>query len=174
MSVTILTKSTEVATVKVLDWLMHLNVKFNNISTLDFMYDKISISFSTLEKPKINYNDTDISATNKWTRKYVRTKVPNYPIEFQDFVFDELKSFHISLISSLNISGRLLGSNNQYIDPMNVNKVHVLLKARELGIKIPNTLISNDESKINSFIASNDKSIIKPLSEPFIFLKENK
>lgn len=91
----------------------------------------------------------------------------------RNHIIDEIKSFQDLLFSSFDQRIRTLGTNSQYLSPLQVSKTKVLIEAQKVGFNIPATLITSSKQEVIDFKRKYARIITKPLSNPIFIWGEN-
>ena len=166
----------ELTTEDVINWIQYYNGKVTRINGDDLLEKKLLLkinnsqeSFKNLTKDKINiawfrrYKSEELNPPNINISKYNFSAFKNHlNSEFRkayDYYVEKLTE-NAKIISSLEIEKKL-------------NKIIVLEKAKKVGLKIPNSIITNNKSEITNFVKLNKDCIIKPLSECIYFFEKN-
>ncbi len=144
------------STLDVIKWLEFYNKEFIIIQSVDdFHLHNISISQS--------YFDTNISAI--WYRKLkinpqgINVKSFELQQTSYKFLISELKYFYFA-IEEFSKSIKRLGNGFKLMD---LNKIEVLLKAKKLGICIPDFLLTTNKTELLAFKTKHTKIITKPI-----------
>ena len=174
----ILSKSTDVDTDFVIEWLHFLKEPFIRINDEELMTGLTSFYYETqnYEKSYFIINDCkyffeDIKVV--WFRKFgflldYESKL-NLERDLLGFLFDEFKILRDLILNLLKdkiwLHDRVLKKS----------KLEVLEFAKKSGLDIPNTIITNNKKTLLSFSNKNKDNIItKPLAEAkYIILKNN-
>lgn len=141
----------------------------------------IKYTYGNVGRNKLSFNlsnDEAFHTTRKvvWFRKFpdCSMSVDGDKIQIKKFLVNELtefiKSYYYHCIYNENIS--VLGTTS--FGYQEINKIHSLLIARKVGLNIPTTLVSNQESETHKFIQFNDEIIAKPISQSTIFYSDSK
>lgn len=159
----------ESSTNEVMNWLVSKSQNVIRINNFDSPTE-FNIFFSNQEIDLKFYGQNIISI---WFRRYPKISEDEYAKidnNLKKHLEAELNNFLWGLFGVSKFL-KVIGSNNNYIDFLNVNKTVSLLKAREVGLNIPSTFLSNNLIEIQTKFKMNN-SIVKPLSEPiFIYGK---
>lgn len=180
----IFTVSGDLSTDKVTDWLIKKGYEVMRCN-VDTGYENESTSFelnkdafkSIISVSNIEINIDEIKSV--WVRKYIN---PDFPrtIKF-DSRFEERSndiynyltkeySFSVfSLIEFLKEGKKVLGGKIT----KQPSKYEMLLAARNIGIDIPNTLITTKKSHLLDFLKRNYEIITKPIKEVELFTRNN-
>lgn len=121
-----------------------------------------SITYNFTDDIVVKYKDYEYNFRDLHSVYFRRapTIFPNCQnIEDTNFINGERKDF---------FEGLYLALNCKWINPLfstykAERKIYQLSVAREVGFKIPNTILSNDPKQITNFIKINGKCIIKPI-----------
>jgi len=171
MNIIIFSKDCDNSTNQVIDWLTwhaHTPIRINHYSDFFQLFNRVGI-----DNNNISFIHNLKSEFGIWYRRrgvlagtseldYIDTETHYHLKEellslFQ-FCFDELEE-------SSKIS---LGSKNG----SRINKLLVLKHARKSGLKIPNTLITNQKNILTEFLKKQDSLITKPISEATMFMSK--
>ena len=160
-------------TYQVIDWLMFYGAKVYYQNIIDHDKNDISISLDQ------NYNKSFLKIDNKvikpgtkfWLRKFPRYIYPKLlfgidNVLIKSFVNEEREAFIKFYYSYHRNAFSHLGSNSQYNSPLQVNKLESLIQARNCGLNIPKSIVTNAKCDIKEFLDEVKTAIIKPLSEP--------
>jgi hypothetical protein len=158
----------------VIEWLYSGKIKYHrinieNIDEIKFTQMKINNMFWGSKHEKKQYGAVwfRFNAQNKFINESISDENLNQHLDM------EMKSFKINLYNflyknSYNSIGYCNNGNFSITD-----KINSLQIAAEIGLKIPNTLITNNSKNISTFKERHKEVIIKPISEMVIFKNEN-
>jgi ATP-GRASP peptide maturase of grasp-with-spasm system len=179
-SVLILSSSNDSSTNKVMDWIHSFNHKSLRINGNDFYNSELSfVQEIGNEVNKANIKCLNID-TNKidsiWYRKgsltfkYNLTEINEKHLKKQIYshLIDEYENGKNNFFHSL-LEKKSLGS--RFSNPP--TKIDMLIKAKEINIDIPDTIITNNKTQLELFIFKYKEVITKPISEIAI-LNRNK
>ncbi|UPZ17992.1 grasp-with-spasm system ATP-grasp peptide maturase [Flavobacterium humidisoli] len=166
---------------KVIDWLYFYNANFRRLNGADFTPEK---NFKIdLVNNKLILDDNAISPIEINVIFYRRWVKPNVvKIDFENYLKrnytkDEvllIECYHTYLRSELNAYTNSIFSffkSKAWIPNVHlarrggINKIDVLLKAKELGLSIPDTIIASSKEEVLNFIKEYKRIITKPISE---------
>jgi len=171
----ILSTGEDLSTSHVVDWLNYLNLNFDRINNEDLVGVEI----------KINNLNTEIRLQNKkkylfnnyssyWYRRG-NFSIPNQIIDdsaYLDFMksinkfnFDERRTVQEFIHDNLKNKKNTI---NSFTDN-DLNKLNFLNAAKEIGLKIPNTIITTYKQDVLEFAELNKKIISKSIHEGFAF-----
>lgn len=144
------------STIEVIKWLKYYNQKFIIINSItDFQLHNIGVTE--------NYFIENVSAI--WYRKLqinpqtINSKSTELERSSYNFLLSESKWFYFTLELFLkNIKS--LGNGFEYMD---LNKIEVLLKAKEIGINTPNFLLTTNKTELVEFKNKHTTIITKPI-----------
>lgn len=104
--------------------------------------------------------------TSVWYRRPGRPKLPaDYDLSTQQFISGESKDTLAGLWELLDVTWVNHPDHNRHAN----NKIRQLLVASQLGLKIPDTIITNNpEQALEFFHTHSNGTIIKPLSQPML------
>lgn len=165
------------ATANIIDWLIYYNEKFIRINETDILNIKVEInnkeeSVSLYEKNKhINLCDINSYWYRRGNFQIKNQLLPNKNSVtkiINNYVLDE--SEHLSMF--LHDATNEIISINSYHDTY-INKLCVLKKAKQLGIRIPDTLITSDKKDLKEFYQKHENIISKPIREGLSFILKN-
>lgn len=155
----IISESSDISTPNVMDWL-HFYGKKVVRKNVDADYENFNL--------KIN-NDavtTSLKDFVVWNR---RGYLPLIPIELKKTVWiDYLKKEQLSVLFSIESFNKenYIGSYNQ---EFNNNKLLILESAVDSGLKIPNTIVTNNKKDLLGFIEEGKRYITKSLyKSPYV------
>ncbi|MBB4808242.1 ATP-GRASP peptide maturase of grasp-with-spasm system [Chryseobacterium defluvii] len=170
----------EITTEEIMDWLASMEIDFHRINGDFLLKDKKRELIISNNKNKENENYTMNDANVVWFRRwhqfeYEEQLIIGNPVidhdtksRLMNFLKGEYMTFCNYLFSKVN--------RDKWIDhpgTQSLNKLFVLEKASELGIKIPETLVTNDKQSLIEFIKIHNQVITKPLNEVDAFEIEN-
>lgn len=116
-----------------------------------------------------NNNIHSFFPTAVWMRRW---GFPIYPSTFDDFSlafsFSEISS---TLNGAQSILNNCLWINDPERERLATNKIKQLRLAKELGLLIPKTLITNDPNQVINFYKTTNRVIFKPVSASQITLR---
>lgn len=148
----------EKTTDDIIRWLLFFGVSFKRINSEDFC--ETPNSFTIENEPLIEYKSI-------WFRRWL----PNVYIDLNEeninnHDFFRLQQFLVTEFwSSSNLFFKKFNKSNWLSHPntCNVNKIDVLGIAKNLGILIPETIITNDKEILRKFIIKYGNVITKPI-----------
>lgn len=161
----------ELTTEEMIEWLNYLGVKSYRLNGDDLIDHQFNIELGNMDGVKTSFEDIFASVCVIWNRRWT-----NYSFldDLQNSDFDgrnvekitrhlrmefyALTSFLINLISEKTV---IVDRFNTMV----VNKLQVLKKAKELGLKIPETIITNSKNELKLFIQKHKRIITKTISE---------
>jgi len=162
----IITHKEDYTTDYVIDKLNQKSIPYFRFNCEDYLSYDITLEYNTQEILSIN-NVTKF--TSVW---YRRTKLPVIDCENQSeklFLLNEMDNFMQNLFEIIN--AKWLST------PISVaaaeNKLAQLRIAREIGMNVPSTMITTNTVQLKSFIAKNQKTIIKPIARGRIDYADN-
>ena len=172
--------SLEHTTNEVIDWIDHFNVPFKRLNGIDF-YKNIYIKFTDegcqIDLPDIDWGKIETVWFRRWLApenknqiyfKLDENNIDNYKLQFNEYLKSEFKyltSFFFGWIPRKKIFGRLPVEE--------INKLKVLAKANELGIKIPTTYITSHGKKLINLINENNLITKSISNSPAIRIQNN-
>ncbi len=152
MSILILSSNDDITTDKVIDWILHFNKKPFRVDFENFLRNSsISIDlFNKKTRIKDNINKEFVEAA--WFRMDTRN----------DFYLDEFSEFNnIRIINNylrkeiITAKSLFLSNNNikwlSEYETVNLNKYKVLEVAKQIGLKTPKTIITNNKYDLTKF-----------------------
>lgn len=168
--VLILSRQSDYSTNKVIDWLSYYKVPFFRLNDEDLALGKIKVNFNLNNNTyffKKNNQVIDISSINiVWFRKFGFLDMYEKFFKKQEpssnllkYTYSEFDKIRTLLISVLEDKKWLYFKDNM------LSKVEVLRLAKKHGLKIPETVITNDHSFLNKTFTSNIEIITKSLGE---------
>lgn len=141
---------------------LRINSETITHSNITYLNDSLKISCK-LKKKTHEYDITNINSV--WFRRLIRPEI-NQRIakEYNNFCYDETRAF---------LEGLFFSIKAKWINPVhNVliaeRKALQLTIARDLGLLIPDTIISNDADELRSFTESHERIICKPIHSGLI------
>jgi ATP-GRASP peptide maturase of grasp-with-spasm system len=177
----IISSQEDVSTSEVIDWLLFYNVEFLRISEKDiWKYISVSLSnrndtnimfsinnkkysfldFSVIwyRRSFINLNSIHLTVAVKDLQKSINRHIENEHIELHQFAINHVKSLFV--INSIKDTG--------------INKITILQSAKDVGLTIPDSIITSDKSELLNFYKKHKKIITKNISQGvFIFSSKN-
>lgn len=160
--VTIFTTDDDVSSNIVHDWLLHLGVTVNRVNNFP---ENFSEEFSlSISHNGVNSNFKNINRV--WFRRWSATvfgigNIQN-ALENEKSALKRIFSKQLPLKFLINKPADLL-----------ISKTKTLEVAAQIGVDIPETLITNSKAKLKAFIDSKKSVIVKPLYEPLFINKRN-
>lgn len=168
----ILSKANDLTTSTVLKWLYNFKQEFVRINGENTVTD-FHFALNENEQAYLHYKDLSINLEKIQSFWYRRGKV-NLEKYTKDKIQDDPqieKVIHESIINEMqiledyfyqNLKGKKsIGS----YDRRGVNKLTTLNTAREIGLKIPQTIITTDKKKVAAFLKKHQAIITKPIHE---------
>jgi ATP-GRASP peptide maturase of grasp-with-spasm system len=159
----------EPSTCNVIAWLKYSGAKFRRINFSDFINEKIPVSIginSGKQYVAIDHDvlEDDFAENNVvWLRKldvYANESINNKLGNIHKWIKDEYSVFTKSLMLSLKKAKWLCNSDAQYL-----NKIDVLNQARQCGLNIPETIVTNNKIALENHLEKFPKSITKCISD---------
>jgi ATP-GRASP peptide maturase of grasp-with-spasm system len=175
------TQEFDSSTDKVIDWIDYNGFNFIRINentelNLSFIsQDFCNDSFFILEKERKEINSNEIKAY--WYRRgYLNNKqqyiidceIKNYKRTVNKYLIREneyFKEFFYFILESKNHIGSI--SDNK------INKLKVLSHAKEIGLLIPNTIITNKKEDLLNFLSEHNQVITKSIKDNLHLDTEN-
>lgn len=180
MSILIISESHEPSTNIVVRWLSHLKKKFIRINQDDSYWftRHISNSESSIEIRGGSFVLENETIDSIWHRRgsiKIAVDPTNGSTEkllsnIREYLIGEAKAVQTDIYNKLNTHA---STNITKYDVLNENKLEVLDKAREVGLKIPDTIITNNKIDLLSFIQKKGKCICKAVNANFSFRLED-
>lgn len=164
----IITENSDISTNKVISYLIGSGKEFIRLNTnasinLSFSIIDNNISFQ-LNNKVLNKKDTF------WIRRGHFNFIPNLSIQIdkqiRDYLFKEENSLNKSLELYLKEEYNIIGS---YLYEVENYKLTHLLLAKQCGLNIPSTLITNNKNELLSFFNKYDTVISKALRYSPVF-----
>jgi len=171
----------ELSTNRVINWIKFFGGKYIRIRPEDVLYktvvfDNTRICLKKFDDYSVSWNE--IKAV--WYRKWDLSSCFNFLNESSLDTRNSIEidyHFHSEYRVYCEHFYYLLRDKNWLSKPSStkLNKLNVLSSANELGIKTPNTCVTNSKSELNTFFSKNNSGIItKTLGNaPDVMLKDN-
>lgn len=184
----ILSEIDDVSTNYIIDWFLLYDEKFIRYNGIKneksiFNFDKVlynlnleNDSFDLLSKNNFKLNSSSLKSI--WYRRpfigvsdFTKIEKSNFDnrINFnliENNILYHNKVFKDIIIDSFNSAAKKIGT----YEKNSLNKFIILKKAKKIGLDIPNTIVTNSQSKAISFLKKNNFEIItKPLYEVISF-----
>jgi hypothetical protein len=153
----IVTESNDKSVDNVIEWLYYYRKEYKRTNVdSDFISFKFEINNNNCYNSFVDYN--------VWNR---RGYPPLFPNHLRKTIWsDYLKKEQIPILACIEINNNFYGS---YLDEFNNNKIYNLQLASTCGLKIPETIVTNNKIDLISFIRKNTKYITKSLYQsPFM------
>jgi ATP-GRASP peptide maturase of grasp-with-spasm system len=168
----IISDSYDFSTNDVIDWLKFLGGKFIRVNGIDTITDKpYCVTFETTSISSHELDDSNIKAI--WYRRWYQSRVSeNIMIEEDNILQNDINRY---LNREFNSSSKAFFSKLKSKNWLNCpddaqnDKFFTLKKAKEIGLNVPETIITNSKKELISFIEKNKQIIVKSLSEPTFF-----
>jgi ATP-GRASP peptide maturase of grasp-with-spasm system len=157
----IASQQNETSTHQVMDWLEYLGSEFQKINAIDISND-LNIQISN-EKIKSHFNKTDLNVSAQNAFWYRRWDFEVLIKKYQTKENGVQNNIELGCISNYIhfLFNKFPKINSIYdID----NKLIELFVAKEVGLLIPNSLVTNEKKHLLSFYNQNQRIITKPLS----------
>lgn len=164
----------------IIDWLLFYNASFIRVNGDDFNFQrkfKIDIEKRTILCESYNIDPLEISCVfyRRWfspvvyKSKYEYYKTLNYSQEEVDFS-DNFRSYLSAEVIAYSNAFFSMFSGKEWIPHHKIargglNKIDVLMQAKENGLNIPETLITSRKIDVLEFKNKNGSIITKPISE---------
>lgn len=161
----ILSSYTDFSTYEVQRWLDKMNTPYIRLNSCNDYKLDINMTESCIITKKGKILLSDIKCV--WYRRKEMTKVLSSSPENYQFIND----ININLLSEEGTAYSSLLSNLKHAFWLNspktssINKFEVLVEANALGIKTPETIISNDYDSIKEFITKHKRVITKNVKD---------
>ena len=167
--VLIISSEDDLSTNDVIDWLIYLKIPFLRISHLDkIYYTNVKINLNQFSVDlfinNVEYNLTDF--TFFWYRRsFLNMHI--LPYDNKSKLGKEIKRHLESEAQEINrivksyIQNNSLNKHNDIF----LNKLESLIKAKELKINIPDTLVTNNKKDLLEFIKNKNGVITKNISQ---------
>jgi len=165
IKILVVTSQQDVHTDIVLSHLSKLNVNFFRLNT-DSFFEDYNYSFFYSNKGAIisifnkkNFKQFDFYSGVAWYRKPQKTffhRDQKFEKNSAEFISSETSNLFRFLYTNNNVKW----VNNYYTNIKNSSKASQLILAKEIGFKIPDTLITNKISEFEDFYNKHDKSVI--------------
>ena len=152
--VLIISHDSDGVTDDVIEWVKYLDIKcdIDKKNNTDFTktIDLYSDTYDSIWYRKIPSSITSFTANDK-----------------DNFILSELKSQHIAYLKSYSFK-KCLGT----VDDVAPNKMSTLRLAKNIGLSIPDTILTSSKKDLIRFYKNNEEVIFKCISDPIV-LKEN-
>lgn len=165
----ILTGAEDMTTLAVIQWLRFLKQELMVISDRDVIDEISIINFQT----HIRFTDQRVLDFSKVTAYWYRRGNFNLetPVDKPESIGRHLKNEMKQLVEILH--RQLLHVPNLSSDEHSeVNRINVMLQARNLGFKLPDFGIFNTRTQVAGFLETHGKIVTKPLSDG-LFISED-
>lgn len=162
----------EDTTEEVMQWVQYYNGKAMRLNGIDMTESNMAIDLNSNEN--VLFKPQSVKVV--WFRRYMIQKKPileefdsqNY-MKFELYKAREYRQFYNLILSSF--------TNCKFISSLsidnNLNKLLVLRMAKEVGIRVPKSIVTNNKKDAIHFLTFNNESIVKPLSNGSYFRKGN-
>ncbi|WP_306350325.1 grasp-with-spasm system ATP-grasp peptide maturase [Flavobacterium sp. '19STA2R22 D10 B1'] len=177
--VIIFSETTDLSTNQVIDWLIFNNTKYIRYNEAKSYYKQSLLDKSYSYKIGDNIFDHSIENSNQIKSIWFRRPYKGINDMFEIIPTNGLIPFkklesnlknHYTILKNLIINSLLKYRTLGSYETIQLNKPIVLSIAKNVGLKIPNTIITNDYKELRRFyIQNNNKIITKALSESFRF-----
>jgi ATP-GRASP peptide maturase of grasp-with-spasm system len=176
----ITTKTNELTSENVIDWLRYYKMDVTRINAEDFDSDDFQFILNNDEKFQNQHKalSFDIIWLRRWKeREFYQDFLDRMKDTFDGEILFKLtysikRDYEIltkALIKSFNSKSFL--SNT---DQLNVNKLEVLMNAVNIGLKIPDTMVTGNKKKLEQFYTKQKNGVItKDLDSPFYMHRKN-
>jgi ATP-GRASP peptide maturase of grasp-with-spasm system len=171
----ILSDSYDFSTNDVIDWLKSLGGKFIRVNGVDTITDKsycMTFEETRVSNHKLDYSNIEAIWYRRWNPSGISESVV---IEEANIFQNEMNRY---LNREFNSSSRAFFSKLKSKiwlnspDDAQTNKFFILKKAKEIGLNVPETIITNSKIELMSFMEKHSQIIVKSLSEPTFFKYE--
>lgn len=153
----------EYTTDLVFDWVIHLGGNAKRVNGKELIENKHRISLSN-ESHGFTFNDIDPSQVSTiWYRRWFNS---DYKLSSNKKVNSYLKREYYALSQyffSCFEETKWYNKHN-YLQDF-ISKTEQLIIAKQVGFKIPDTIVTNNKKELLSFFEKHKSIIIKPLSE---------
>ncbi len=163
----------ELSTEHIIDWLNYYNAKVKRINGDDLKEKEFSFNIDNIEETTdfLEIDNVKVVWYRRWTDKVIFTNksIDNTSIlsidNHRKSEFNELSKYFYYLLR-----------NKKWISKpsSNITKSEMLSKAKNVGLEIPNTLITTKKKDLLDFISKNNNIIIKSISEVFFITYKGK
>ena len=179
----ILSEEKDVTTDYVCNWFNHYNAEYIRLNK-EVDIDIINDIMINNDKTEIIFKKgNQIISTNNidiiWFRRgQIILTLSSFEIlkDFDNYIISKIKSNIIEQNSILqNFIYSFLKQKKSINNPIfyNINKLYVLQKAKEIGLEIPDSLITKNKNILNEFINTNQNIITKNIYEQMILQFDN-
>jgi len=164
----------EPTTDMVIDWLIKQEVKFFRINTDDlYSYNSDNLYSYADNKLVINGQIIDVSTVNViWYRRWYDYEA--LPVKPKNQVERQLRHELISEVNNfLYFLQHLFNGKEWLCNPIaNIthNKLHTLKAAKESGLRVPETIVTNSKNELIRFRKKCGEVITKPIADPGIYI----
>lgn len=172
--VLIISSEDDQSTNDVIDWLRYFKIKYIRISHLDIINYKNLIVNNNEFDVELLINGLSYKLTEFnffwYRRSFLNLQLKeleiNSPVsyELKKHIYNEAQEIH--RIVKRYIESRSINKHNDIF----INKLEVLKKAAEIGIKIPKTIVTNNKEELIRFLNENKNVITKNISQG-VFIK---
>lgn len=166
------------STNKVIDWLYFYGHQVKRINSDIDGFLPINLTITSNKQTKLKLNNE--YSKNTWFRKgqiLSKKSIQNLNcsnVHITQHLVSEIEGLRSTLLFEINNSKKITLGYNEHNEVGYANKLINLIKAQEVGLDIPNTIVSNRKSDIEEFITENKEVIVKPLqSGLFIHTAKN-
>jgi len=186
----ILSQNDDDSTNEVIDWLIHFGVRFLRINGSDFEnksrftisltkeQNSLAISAKEIQDIFVKYNFTSV-----WFRRWSNKdffRLINPRLDRDQIVLHQIGSHlnrEFGALRQIIFSQAFSKNNKSFVinhPQNNPPKMEMLIAAREIGLTIPETIITNNKCELEKFISEHTKVITKAIGEisPLIFRRE--
>lgn len=168
--IVIISDDNDNSTNEVIDWLIFLKKKYyriNRETSIDL--SRFSLSNSLLS---VKVNGMDIGCLDGFWYRRGNIVVKNPPIKLLDNQFNEqLKSHLVSEKKQVSycvykyLRDKAKNKIGDFYTTINLNKQEVLSKAKKVGLKIPDTIITSEKKVLIEFSKEHKKIITKAIGD---------
>lgn len=167
----IISENHDNSTNRVIDWLISKNINYIRINENNPVFsDKINLSNSNING-KLNGINLSSFKSMWYRRGFIKVKHPY--LKFLDDSYNQRLKFHVNNENKVlsNFIYKYLESNvkhtiGSFYKTTEINKLNILLTAKQVGLIVPDTLITSNKTEVISFYNKHRGGIIsKPISD---------
>lgn len=176
----LLSKDLDQSTDDVIDWLNYFQCPFIRLNGDDYLNFKFSYSYEISKNDALCIEGVNLNEIKSvWYRRWISfnfifknalEKINNVdPVSLADIKNNIVTEMRKSYQPIFDFLKKKTTKSIPSIDSLTINKLNILIEAKNKGIKIPESIICNNKIDLIKFKEKHAKIITKPLGEVITF-----
>lgn len=173
----IISNRSDISTNDVIDWIEYLDksyIRFNGENFVDGSEINLVLNNDEFNFSLADWKKKGAKNDNIWFRRF-------FPYDYYEHIKNGLKENKADILT--NVFGEIntvfnfvltQNTDEKHKRVRKINKLESLFKAKECGVRIPDTLVTTSKAKLVAFFKKHKKLIVKPLSDSLSFNYEKR